>query len=69
MVRVDSKYCKDCGKKTLHNYVGSKNEFAELGPVIRSVLAVASLGMTETLGKQNYWQCTKCGRVKKSDAV
>ena len=65
MIKMKEKYCKKCCKETTHNYIGSENEFEELGPIIRGLLAFASLGMTETLGSKKYWQCTKCGKIKK----
>lgn len=64
MLNVDKKYCHKCKRQTVHNYVGSKNEFEELGFVIRGILAISSLGMTESLGKKKYWQCSKCGDIR-----
>ena len=64
MLKVDKKYCKECGKRTTHNYVGSKSDFEGLG-FIRSIVTVSTLGISESVGRNKYWQCSKCGEIKK----
>ena len=63
MLKVDKKYCWECGKYTPHNYVGSKRDFEGLG-LARVILVISSLGISET-DRDKYWQCSKCGEVRK----
>lgn len=53
MLKVDKKYCSECGKSTPHNYIGSKSDFEGLG-LARVILAVSSLGTSETVGRNKY---------------
>lgn len=64
VLKVDKKYCRECGKSTPHKYVGSKSDFEGLG-LARVILAVSSLGTSETVGRNKYWQCSKCGEIKR----
>ena len=64
MLKVDKKYCWKCGKYTPHNYVGAKSDFEGLG-IARVIVAISSLGVSETVGRDKYWQCSKCGEVRK----
>lgn len=64
MQKKKNLYCFDCGKTTPHAYAGRKAPFEGLGPV-RAISAIASLGMSETVGASHYWQCEVCGHVKK----
>ena len=63
MLKVDKKYCWECGKYTPHNYVGSKSDFEGFG-IARAILAISSLGISET-DRDKYWQCSKCGEARK----
>ena len=65
MLKVDKKWCSECGKRTTHNYIGSKGDFEDLGLIIRGIMVISSLGITETLCRDKYWQCTKCGDIRK----
>ena len=65
MLKVNEKYCDKCRKYTTHNYIGSKGDFEGLG-LARGFLAVASLGISETVCRDKYWQCSKCGAVTKN---
>lgn len=64
MLKVDKKYCSECGKRTTHNYIGSKGDFEDLG-LLRVIMAISTLGISETLCRDKYWQCSKCGEIKK----
>lgn len=64
MLKVDKKYCSKCKRYTPHNYVGSKSDYEGLG-IARVILAVSSLGISETVGRNKYWQCSKCGDIRK----
>ena len=65
MLKIDKKYCHKCHRYTVYNYVGSKSDFEDCGFVIRSILAISSLGLTETLCRDRYWKCSKCGEIVK----
>ena len=52
MLKVDKKYCWECGEHTLHNYVGSKSDFEGLG-IARIIVAVSSLGFLKLLVEKN----------------
>ena len=65
MLKVEKKYCRECGEYTNHNYVGSKGDYEGLG-LARGFLAVASLGISETVCRVKYWQCCKCGELTKN---
>lgn len=64
MVTVNEKWCSKCGKRTIHNYVGSKSDFEGYG-IARVFVAVTSLGFSEVAGRAKYWQCSKCGKLTK----
>lgn len=64
MLRKKNLYCFDCGRTTPHSYVGKKSMFEGVGPA-RIIMAVASLGITETSLADKYWQCEACGNIKK----
>ena len=64
VLKANNKFCVKCGKITPHNYVGSKGDFEGFG-LARGILAVCSLGVSETLCRNKYWQCYRCGEVTK----
>lgn len=64
VLKVEKKWCSECCERTNHNYVGSKGDFEGLG-IARAILAVSSLGISETVCRDKYWQCCKCGEVSK----
>ena len=53
MLKVEKKWCSECCERTNHNYVGSKGDFE-------------GLGISETVCRDKYWQCCKCGEVTKN---
>lgn len=66
MAKFEEKYCDECDEYRMHKKVGSKSEFEGLGPA-RVVLAVGSLGISETICREKFWQCTRCGNIIKED--
>ena len=58
------KYCSKCRKKTVHKLVGHES-IAEGTGIARVFLAVASFGLSETVGADWYYQCSKCGEITK----
>lgn len=64
MLKVDKKWCSKCCERTPHNYVGSKSDYEGLG-LARGILAIVSLGISETVCRDKYWQCSRCGDVTK----
>ena len=62
MLKVDKKYCSECGEYTPHNYAGSKGDFEGLG-LARGILAVSTLGISETFCRDKYWQYSRCGEL------
>ena len=64
MAKIDKKWCSKCRKSTYHKYAGSKSDYEGLG-LARVVLAVGSLGISETVTRDRFWQCSECGAIKK----
>ena len=64
MAKIDKKWCSKCRKSTYHKYAGSKSDYEGLG-LARVVLAVSSLGISETVTRDRFWQCSECGTIKK----
>lgn len=64
MAKIDKKWCSKCRTSTYHKYAGSKSDYEGLG-IARGILAVASLGISETVTRDRFWQCTECGAIKK----
>lgn len=58
-------YCSICRETTPHVYCGRRSGFEGTG-IARGILAVASLGMSETTLADHYWQCECCGEMRKS---
>lgn len=62
MAKTKVKYCSECGKRTVHKFVGHESVAEGLG-LARGMLAVVSLGLSETVGSKWYYQCEKCGNI------
>lgn len=58
------KYCPECGKKTVHNYICKETPGDGTG-ICRVILAVSSFGISETIGAYKHYQCSCCGRLIK----
>lgn len=65
MLTKKNSYCFECERTTPHAYVGKKSPFEGTGPA-RAILAITSLGMSETTWSDKYWQCEHCGHIKKN---
>lgn len=63
-MKTKIKYCGKCHKRTVHILVGKDAMCEGLGP-IRVMMAIASLGITETIGVDRYYQCQTCGKIIK----
>ena len=48
----------------MHKKIGRSSVFEGYG-IARGILAVSSLGLSEVIGHENYWQCLKCGEIQK----
>lgn len=57
-------YCFECGEKTVHKFISRQTPGDGLG-IARGMLAVFSFGISETAGADWYYQCQKCGNLKK----
>lgn len=57
-------YCDKCCKRQVHKKIGSSSSYAGLG-IARGILAISSLGLSETITRDYYWQCLKCGEIQK----
>lgn len=64
MAKIDKKWCSKCRTSTYHKYAGSKSDYEGLG-IARGILALASLGISETVTRDRFWQCTECGAIRK----
>ena len=64
MLKVKKKFCCECRDWTPHKYVGSEGDFEGLG-FVRGILAVATLGTSETICRDKYWQCSRCGDIRR----
>lgn len=58
-------YCFKCGKTTTHSYVG-KESMCEGCGLVRAIMAISTLGMSETSWANKYWQCDVCGNVERN---
>lgn len=59
-------YCHKCGNHQPHKKIGSSSGYEGMG-IARGLLAVMSLGMSEFSGREIYWECLKCGEVRRHD--
>ena len=57
-------YCWKCGESTPHVYVGKESDYEGMG-FARAYMAIFSLGMTETALAIKYWQCERCGNIRR----
>lgn len=64
MVKKKLLYCYKCHKTTPHSYVGKESVAIGCG-IARIIMAAATLGATETVFADRYWQCEKCGNIQK----
>lgn len=62
MARIKMLFCHHCFTTTPHQYLGKESVCEGTGPV-RVIAALATLGMTETVLAEKYWQCQRCGNV------
>ena len=58
--------CFKCRGATPHVYVGKEPVAGGCG-IARIIMAAATLGATETVLADRYWQCEKCGNIQKHD--
>lgn len=63
-MKTKIKRCRKCHGDTVHTLVGKDAMCEGLG-IIRGIAAIASLGITETVGVDKYYQCQKCGEITK----
>ena len=64
MPKKKSMFCLECGKSTPHVYTGSESPFEGAGPA-RLMIAMTTFGLSETTMRDRFWQCEKCGDIKK----
>lgn len=57
-------FCRDCSKTTPHVYVG-KESACEGAGLARGIIAICTLGISETSLADHFWQCERCRRIKK----
>lgn len=62
-VRKKMLLCHTCGCRTPHAYVGKESHYKGIGPA-RAMIALATLGMSETTWAEKFWQCEKCGVIR-----
>lgn len=62
-MKTKVEYCIKCGERTVHKLVDRKTVADGCG-IARAMLAVVSLGLSETVGADLYYQCSKCGRIR-----
>ena len=65
-MKTKVRYCVKCEKDTVHELVSREAMCEGLG-LIRVMMCVSTLGITETLGVTKHYQCRKCGNLKKID--
>lgn len=63
-MKTKVRHCSKCRKDTVHTLVGKDAMCEGLG-LIRGFMAIATLGITETIGVDKYYQCQKCGEIDK----
>ena len=66
MAQTKIKYCNKCHATKEIKKVG-KSTIADGFGFVRGIIAIASLGISETVGATHYYQCEKCGNIKQID--
>lgn len=61
-MKTKVKHCYKCRKDTVHTLVAKDAMCEGLGP-IRGLMAIMTLGITETIGVDKYYQCQTCGEI------
>lgn len=62
MSKAKVKYCNKCRKETIHSFL-SKDTIADGMGLIRAVIAIGSLGVSESLEAKKYYRCTRCAKI------
>lgn len=57
-------WCNECGKSQVHEHYGSHGDYEGFGPAC-IIIAIGSIGISETMCRDHYWKCTKCDNVQK----
>lgn len=68
MVKYKERYCWKCAEHTTHEYVGSEGDYKGFG-LARMILAIGTLGMSETNCRKWYWRCTKCNSIDSTESA
>lgn len=58
------RHCHKCHKDTIHTFV-AKDAMCEGFGIGRVLVAICSLGVSETVGVDRYYQCQECGEIRK----
>ena len=61
-MNCEAKFCFKCNKRTLQKYIGKKTAVSG-NKILRIIVAILSLGMTETIFAEKYYQCEDCGHI------
>lgn len=64
MARTKVFWCDKCHADRVHILVDRKTLADGTGPV-RGIVAIATLGMSETVLAERLYQCNKCGYIAK----
>lgn len=62
-VKKKEMFCSDCIKTTPHVYAGKETLF-DGSFLARGMVALVSLGMSESTWAEHFWQCERCGNVR-----
>lgn len=65
MPKTKVMWCSKCHAERVFRHV-AKSTIADGLGFIRGIMAVASLGISETVGANHYYQCEKCGHIHES---
>lgn len=57
-------YCYRCRQLSQHKLIAKDPAITEFGTVARVIFAICSLGITESIGADRYFQCVNCGNIK-----
>lgn len=58
-------YCDNCHQYTDYVKIGRKSLGENYGHAGRVMLGIMTLGITELCTDKYYYQCAKCGNIKK----